>query len=218
MANEWNVSYPLDHTLISDVPGEIRKLKDSVKDQLDREHETPVDGDATGSEHSSGSAVAYEGAGTPTNRPDGATALANNAIDRGRIWLDDNFDPPLLKRWTGSAFEVVGPALSALTDEDADTTAMLTAHAYKATSDGEVSVHGISDGEGREIKAYIGADNDPEGTGDIVRHHQTYGANAEMCFSFLVAKNEYFEIVGTNYTVTILWRSFGTLSKPADQD
>ena len=104
MANEWNTSYPLDHTLISDVPGEIRKLKDSCKDQFDREHETPVDGDATGAEHSSGSAVAYEGTSTPTNRPDGSTALANNAIDRGRMWLDDNFNPPILKRWTGSAF------------------------------------------------------------------------------------------------------------------
>lgn len=104
MANEWNTSYPVDHTKIGGVPGEIRKLKDSCKDQLDREHETPVDGDATGGEHSGGSAVAYEGTSTPTTRPDGATALADNAIDRGRMWLDDNGDPPNLKRWTGSAF------------------------------------------------------------------------------------------------------------------
>jgi hypothetical protein len=74
------------------------------------EHETPVDGDATGSEHSSGSAVAYEGTSTPANRPDGSTALANNAIDRGRLWLDDNSDPPVLKRWAGAAFETVNEA------------------------------------------------------------------------------------------------------------
>lgn len=104
MANEWNTGFPIDHTKIGDLPGEDRKLKASVKTQLDHEHETPVDGDATGSEHSSGSAVAYEGTVTPTNRPDGVTALGNNAIDRGRLWLDDNFDPPKLKRWTGSAF------------------------------------------------------------------------------------------------------------------
>lgn len=89
------------------MPGEIRKLKDSCKDQIDREHETPVDGDATGGEHSSGSAVAYEGTSTPANRPDGATALADNAIDRGRLWLDDNSDPPVLKRWDGSAWETL---------------------------------------------------------------------------------------------------------------
>ena len=99
MANEWNASYPLDHTLISDVPGEIRKLKTSAKTQFDMEHETPVDGDATGSEHSNGSGVAYEGTDTPANRPDGTTALADNAIDRGRLWLDG-----CLKRWNGSAW------------------------------------------------------------------------------------------------------------------
>jgi len=103
MANEWNTSYPIDHTKIGDVPGEIRKLKDSTKDQLSLEHEAPVDGDATGSEHSSGSAVAFEGTSTPTARPGGA-ALADNAIGRGRLWLDDNGDPPNLKLWTGAAF------------------------------------------------------------------------------------------------------------------
>ncbi|MHA2065466.1 MAG: hypothetical protein ACXABY_13920 [Candidatus Thorarchaeota archaeon] len=107
MANEWNTSYPIDHTLVSAYPSETRALKASAKTQIDREHETPVDGDATGGEHSSGAAVAYEGTSTPTNRPDGSTALADNAIDRGRLWLDDNSDPPVLKRWDGSAFEAV---------------------------------------------------------------------------------------------------------------
>jgi len=107
MANEWNTGYPIDHTLASAVPGEIRKLKDSVKDQLSHEHQAPVDGDETGTEHSNGSAVAFEGTSTPTTRPGGA-ALADNAIDRGRLWLDDNYDPPRPKRWKGNAFEDVG--------------------------------------------------------------------------------------------------------------
>jgi hypothetical protein len=107
MADEWNVNSPIDHTLISALPGETRKLKASAKAQIDREHETPVDGDATGGEHSNGSAVCYEGTITPTNRPDGSTALADNAIDRGRTWLNDNADPANLKRWDGSAFEHV---------------------------------------------------------------------------------------------------------------
>ena len=108
MANEWNIGYPIDHTLVSAAPGEIRKLKDSVKDQLSHEHQAPVDGDETGTEHSNGSAVAFEGTSTPTTRP-GGVALADNAIDRGRLWLDDNYDPPRPKRWKGSAFEDVGP-------------------------------------------------------------------------------------------------------------
>lgn len=107
MADEWNVAVPIDHLLIGSIPGAIRALKASTKSQLDHEHETPVDGDATGSEHSAGSAVCYEDTSTPTTRPGGAT-LGANAIDQGRLWLDDNFDPPILKRWDGSAFEIVG--------------------------------------------------------------------------------------------------------------
>ena len=117
MANEWNISYPVDHTLISDIPTEIRKLKDSCKDQLDHEHETPVDGDATGSEHSSGSGVAYEGTSTPTTRPGGAS-LADNAIDRGRLWIDGNLTQIPLKRWNGSAFVTVGISPSAYAGEE----------------------------------------------------------------------------------------------------
>jgi len=108
MANEWNVAYPIDHTKIGGLPGAIRTLKTSVKTQLDREHETPVDGDATGGEHTLGSAVCYMGTSTPATRPDGATALDDNDIDNARLWLDTNFDPPVLKRWNASAWEVVG--------------------------------------------------------------------------------------------------------------
>ncbi len=108
MANEWNVSYPIDHTTIGDVPGEIRKLKTSTKTQIDREHEIPVDGDATGGEHSLGSSVLYMGTSAPTNRPDGSTALASNNIDKGRLWLDTNYTPPALKYWSGSAWVTMG--------------------------------------------------------------------------------------------------------------
>lgn len=108
MANEWNVSYPINHTLISALPSEIRKLKTSVKTQLGHEHETPVDGDETGSEHSNGSAVCYIGEDEPTLRPDGVTELGDNDIDNSRLWLDTNFDPPVLKRWNADAWEVIG--------------------------------------------------------------------------------------------------------------
>ncbi len=104
MADEWDITKPIDHTTIGDLPGEIRKLKASTKTQLDHEHETPVDGDATGSEHSLGSAVLYLGTSAPTNRPDGATALAVNNIDKSRLWLDTNYSPPIIKKWSGTAW------------------------------------------------------------------------------------------------------------------
>lgn len=107
MANEWNTSYPVDHTKIGDVPGAIRTLKTSAKAQIGHEHEDPVDGDATGSEHKNGSAVAYVGTTDPTVRPDGATDLADNDIDNGRLWIDTNYDPPILKRWNVDAWEEI---------------------------------------------------------------------------------------------------------------
>ena len=68
----------------------------------------PVDGDATGGEHSNGSAVCYQDTATPSNRPDGATALASNAIDKGRLWIDDNKTQVPIKRWNGSAWVTAG--------------------------------------------------------------------------------------------------------------
>lgn len=111
------MSYPINHTLISDYPLEIRKLKTSTKTQLDHEHETSVDGDATGSEHSNGSAVAYVGTSDPTTRPGGASLAANN-IDKGRLWIDDDETQIPLKRWNGSAFVTVGMSPSTYAGEE----------------------------------------------------------------------------------------------------
>jgi hypothetical protein len=110
MAGEWDESLPVDHTKIGDLPGEHRKITAKVETVLEKEHEALGDSNS-GGEHSNGSAVCYEGTSTPTNRPDGSTALANNAVDRGRLWLDDNADPPTLKRWDGSAFETIGATI-----------------------------------------------------------------------------------------------------------
>lgn len=109
--------------------------------------------------------------------------------------------------------------LSAYTDEDSNTDTMLVAHAYKAATDGFVTVYATTNGEGRVVKSYVGLDNDPEGTGDIVQYSQTYGNGAEISQNFPVAKDEYFEVVSVNATATVIrWKSMGVLSKPVDQD
>ena len=219
MANEWNTSYPVDHTKIGDVPGEIRKLKDSVKDQISHEHEAPVDGDATGSEHSGGSAVAYEGTATPTNRPDGSTALANNAIDRGRLWLDDNFDPPLLKRWTGSAFEVVqNVTFSAYTNEDDASDTLIKDHAYLANSSGFVIAYCQADAS-EYLRGYVGDTDNPAGAGVLVQSAEGESTTV-ICIFFAVGAGQYFEVTISAGTTgnAIRWQSVGTLQKPTDQD
>ncbi len=94
---------------------ELQHIKKGLRIRLEKEHNCAaavlaVDG--TGGEHLNGSAVAYEGAGPITKRPDTSTDLADNAYDRGRLWLDDNYDPPILKRWAGAAWEVIGRMLA----------------------------------------------------------------------------------------------------------
>ena len=204
MANEWNLSYPIDHTLISDVPGKIRKLKTSAKSQLDHEQETPVDGDATGSEHSSGSAVANEGTSTPTTRPGGAT-LGDNAIDRGRLWLDDNFDPPVLKRWDGSAWEIpMTLSFGAWTNLDSIGGTLIKAEVYKVGSDGTVigvpaianaTLTGLTDGSNLPTTVRSNAEH----AGGVTRSH----------INLPVRKDDYWKITATAGAPAIYWLPIG---------
>lgn len=93
---------------------ELQHIKKGMRIRLEKEHNAAAATLATnsaGGEHLNGSAVAYEGSSGPSKRPDTSTDLADNAYDRGRLWLDDNYDPPVLKRWDGSAWEVIGRML-----------------------------------------------------------------------------------------------------------
>jgi hypothetical protein len=143
-------------------------------------------------------------------------ALGDNAIDRGRIWFDDNYDPPVLKRWDGSAWEIATPLFSAYTDEDSNTDTMLKAHAYLAATSGFVTAYSAL-GAGRNLKGYVGATNDPAGAGDLVQSIVSQEDTNTVSISFPVAAGKYFEITGDG-TPVIRWVSVGALSKPVDQD
>lgn len=107
----WNTSAPNDEALVGNTYKEIYDLRKGVELRMNREHLTLATSSA-GGWHLNGSAVCYEGTTEEPNLPDDSAALSNIARDRGRLWLDDNFDPPVLKRWDGSAFEVVGTIAS----------------------------------------------------------------------------------------------------------
>ena len=87
MADEWDVTKPVDHTLISDLPGQHRSRKTDTKAVIEKEHRTLGDGNS-GAEHKQGSAISYflATASAPTLRPDGSTALTIE--DAGRLWFD----------------------------------------------------------------------------------------------------------------------------------
>jgi len=93
---------------------ELQHIKKGLRIRLEKEHNcsaATMAANSSGGEHLNGSAATYEGTSEPTKRPDTSTDLADNAYDRGRLWLDDNYDPPVLKRWDGSAWEVIGRML-----------------------------------------------------------------------------------------------------------
>lgn len=108
--------------------------------------------------------------------------------------------------------------LSAYTNEDSNGDAMLKAHAYKAATAGFVSAFVSLTNSNTSIRCYVGLTNDPEGAGDQIGANEA-DANASLkSLFFAVAEGEYFEITSPSGAPTIRWKSFGTLSKPVDQD
>ena len=86
MAGEWDISLPVDNTLISDVPGEDRKITSKVKTVIQKEHRALGDSNS-GGEHTQGSAMPFflATASAPTTNPDGS---AFATADLGRLWWD----------------------------------------------------------------------------------------------------------------------------------
>lgn len=112
--------------------------------------------------------------------------------------------------------------LSAYTNEDSNGDAMLRSHAYKAQTDGQVTAYNVS-GTAQSIKGFVNTTGNPADdsedasliTGNTAGTATGSGVNG---ITFLVSKDEYFEIVSAHATHTIRWKSFGALSKPVDQD
>jgi len=111
--------------------------------------------------------------------------------------------------------------LSAYTNQDSESNAMLKSHAYKAATGGQVTAYSdVPAGSGREIKGFVGTTNNPAGAGTLIQREENDGVSYSnrKSVSFLVAEGEYFEITVYSGTPVILWKSFGTLSEPIDQE
>lgn len=108
--------------------------------------------------------------------------------------------------------------LSAYTNQDSESNAMLKSHAYLAATGGFVAVY-VSNQNGKILRGYVGSTTNPAGAGTLIQRVEDGEGAQSACFSLPVAEGEYFEITydGSN-TPTILWKSMGTLSKPIDQD
>ena len=112
----------------------------------------------------------------------------------------------------------ISTPFSAYTTEDSNSDAMLHSHAYKAATDGFVSVLHTIAAAGNILYGYVGTTTDPPNDGDLIRQQEADANGSQKSIFFAVAKDEYFEIRRTAGTPTILWKSVGVLSKPVDQD
>lgn len=82
--NDWDVTKPIDHSKIGDLPSAIRDVGSSTKVLLTKEHETPGT-DNAGGQHRTGSARVYLVSGLPALDPEGNNLETNASGDDGRI-------------------------------------------------------------------------------------------------------------------------------------
>src|SRR6478736_3198014 len=106
--NDWDEASPAASGVVSQGDDEIRVLRASVRNRLEKEHISPA-GSNVGGEHLAGSAKAYSAAAAPTKRPDStsdAPGTTLDATDKGRLWFDET--TLQLKRWNGTTWVVCG--------------------------------------------------------------------------------------------------------------
>lgn len=81
---DWNVTQPLDHSLIASIPGYLRDIQSSAKIILSKEHVQPSTSQA-GGQHLKGSTRVYLESSTPTTDPEGNNLDTSATSDNGRV-------------------------------------------------------------------------------------------------------------------------------------
>lgn len=81
---DWNVTQPLDHSLIASIPGYLRDIQSSAKIILSKEHVQPSTSQA-GGQHLKGSTRVYLESSTPTTDPEGNSLDTSATSDNGRV-------------------------------------------------------------------------------------------------------------------------------------
>ena len=132
MAGEWTPTTPIPHTLISDLPTEIKDVKNNTATVFEKEHRELGDGNSGGG-HLQGSAICFVQTTAPPAAPDGSAFVT---ADLGRLWYDTTnaifkILTALTPTWTAL------PSLTASQTITGDTTLVGTNH-----SEGPLSVDG----------------------------------------------------------------------------
>lgn len=100
---DWDVTLPLDHTLIGSVPSEIRALRSSAKSVILAEHVEPGTANA-GGQHLKGAARVYLDSGLPSTDPESNNLDTTATTDDGRLSIDTSVATgSLLRVYIGTA-------------------------------------------------------------------------------------------------------------------
>lgn len=88
MANDdWDITKPIDHTKIGDVPGAVRDVTSAAKIIIAKEHETPGT-DNAGGQHLMGAVRVSLQSGLPALDPEGNSLDTTATTDDGRLSID----------------------------------------------------------------------------------------------------------------------------------
>lgn len=102
----WNAAFeasPADSDAVSAGAGKIRDRSSAVRERAEREHIWGVgETSSTHGWHRPGSSMCYVQATAPTLLPDETTALGNDALSKGRLWIDT--DTGIISYWDGTAW------------------------------------------------------------------------------------------------------------------
>jgi hypothetical protein len=112
-------------------------------------------------------------------------------------------------------------SLSAYTTQDSESNNMLKAHSYKAATAGFVVAYIAPNAADNFLKGFVSASANPASSAaNLVQQVGDLETITHwMSISFPVAKDEFFEIATDDTALPVIkWKSFGSLSKPIDQD
>ncbi|MHA2135920.1 MAG: hypothetical protein ACW99J_18840, partial [Candidatus Thorarchaeota archaeon] len=103
--NDWDVSKPINHTLLKNIPQKIRDVKSSVKVIISKEHVAPGT-DNSGAQHKMGSARVYLESAATSVDPEG-NSISTTGDDDGRMAILTG-SSNLLKALVGDTSVVAG--------------------------------------------------------------------------------------------------------------
>jgi hypothetical protein len=214
----WNVTEPIDHTTIGDLPGEIRSLKSNTATIVAKEHDVPGTANS-GGQHVKGSSRVYIGSGFPLTDPEGnSLATGADTSDNGRLAIN-TADSNDLRVYVATSVSVtagwVVPKVNTMslaafgawtTKNSGGIVALAKDKVYQVTGDGFVCAYGSTGASASTLELR----NDSNATPNTVQQSHTIPANSIGAIMCPVRSGDYWRIYCSNVnSLAIYWIPLG---------